>query len=158
LTNQKNKLGLYHANTIYFNRSSRMKTVILLRACSNAGKSTFAEYLQSFTGYAVICCADDYFYQDGEYKFNPQGLGAAHGECRRKFVESVESGKELIIVANTNTSPKEFQFYIDNAEDCGYRVFSIILEKRHEKLNDHNCPDTSIMKQSENIKQSLKLF
>ncbi len=135
-----------------------MKTVILLRACSNAGKSTFASYLQNLKGDAVVCCADDFFYQNGEYKFNPKGLGAAHGECHRKFIEAIEAGKELVIVSNTNTAHREFQFYIDNAEDNGYMVFSVVLEKRHNWVNDHNCPEASIIKQSENIKNSLKLF
>jgi predicted kinase len=137
-----------------------MKTVIVLRACSNAGKSTFAQYLQQIKQgeKVVICSADDYFYRTGEYKFNVQELSVAHGECQRKYINAVNSGNELIIIANTNTTPKEFQFYIDAAENRGYMVFSVILEKRHPNVNTHQCPEFTIVRQSENIKNNLQLF
>lgn len=133
--------------------------VIILRATSSSGKSTFASYLSNLHKDAVICCADDYFTdEDGNYKFDPRGLKDAHENCFSKFEGALSNGVSLIIVANTNTSNKEFQPYIDKAEKLGYSVISLIVEKRHILKNNHNVPDHVLVTQAARIKDSLKLL
>ena len=136
------------------------KTVIILRSTSGAGKSTFAEYITSLKSenYTIVC-ADDYFVDSkGNYNFNAQDLGKAHSECRQKFLNALSIGTELVVVANTNSKPSEFEFYEEAAKEFDYQVFFIVLEKRHNNNNLHNCPQSSIERQAQNIKNSLKLF
>lgn len=130
-----------------------MKTVTILRAPSNSGKSSFAEYLKYISnGNVVICCADDYFvYQDGSYHFNPSLLGEAHNQCKEKFLRALDNNSTNIIVANTNSKESEFSYYIEKAEKRGYRVYSVIIENRHGNKNEHNCPDHAIERQRKNI-------
>lgn len=135
-----------------------MKTVIILRACSGAGKSTFAEFFKSTHKNATtICCADNYFMQDGEYQFDAKKLGAAHSFCKKTFLSALEQNIPTVIVANTNTKTQDFLYYIDLANEFGYLVFSLVVENRHENKNIHNVPFEVLNKQKENIINSLRL-
>lgn len=133
------------------------KKVILLRSVSNAGKSTVATL---FGGNSVVCCADDYFTdEEGNYDFNPNWLGQAHTACKFKFIDALHNPDiDTIVVANTNTKPSDFQFYIDEAENRGIMVFSLVVERRHNGKNNHNVPTHVLERQAENIKNSLKLI
>ena len=142
------------------------KTVILIRGCSNSGKSSFANLIfDIFTAefpvpneYCVICTADDYFTEDGKYNFDAKQLGAAHFYCRNKFKKALEENIELVILANTSSTEKELSYYIENAQVFGYKLFSIVMEKRFEGGdNGHNVPEFSLSRQEQNIKNSLKL-
>jgi hypothetical protein len=142
------------------------KVCIVLRGVSGSSKSTIAKYLSIlYNGCldgkqlnSVICTADDYFYQDEIYQFNAQNLGVAHGQCKKKFLESINNNLGLVIVANTNSAPCEFNFYMDAAKEKGYVTFSLVVEKRFEGGdNGHNCPIKSLERQEINIKNSLKL-
>lgn len=134
-----------------------MKRIIILRSASGAGKSTVANL---FGGNSVVCCADDFFTdKDGNYNFDPDFLGNAHGMCKNKFLEALEDSMvDTIIVANTNTKPSDFQFYIDEAEKRGNMVFSLVVEKRHNGENLHGVSSHVIERHAENIKNSLKLI
>jgi len=136
------------------------KVVILLRSCSNAGKSTLAEYLESIYPYenlSFVCCADDYFYNNGVYQFDASRLGFAHNECRRKYLQYLQDGVGLVIVANTNTRTSDVNFYQEWAKELEYKFFSLVVEKRHENLNDHRVPEETLQKQEGQIRGSLKL-
>lgn len=134
--------------------------VIIIRGASCSGKSAFASYLASIKKgqQAVVCTADDAFYnKDGEYKFVREGLATAHNLCKMKFQNAIEESKELIIVANTNTTSKEFSYYEDVAKDHNYHVFFTVLEKRHNNQNSHNCPPELVERQAKNILYHIKL-
>ena len=133
-----------------------MKTVIILRATSNSGKTTFAEYLFSLTPDAFICCADDYFIKHG-LDFDFRHLDDAHQFCKNEFDSAIEQGKSPIIVANTNTRESEFAYYKDLAEANDYRVFYLVIEKRHNNVNNNNVPQETIDKQAARIRNSLKV-
>lgn len=130
------------------------KTVIILRGVSGCGKSSFAELLNP----DVICTADDFFMVDGEYKFNVSKLGTAHKVCQEKFEDALMEGKNKIVVANTNTSPKEFNFYKDMAEEYGYKVFVVVIENRHGNSDVHGVPEDTKEKQCQRILSSLSLI
>lgn len=135
-----------------------MKSVIILRAVSGSGKTTFANYLESISKESTcICAADDYFSQSGEYKFDATLLPSAHIFCREKFKKALSDGIQTIIVANTNTKESEFTHYIDVAKQYNYQVFSVVIENRHGNTNIHNVPQKSLDRQKENIYNSLKL-
>jgi hypothetical protein len=46
----------------------------------------------------------------------------------------------IVIVSNTFTQEWEMKIYYELAELHGYRVHSIIMENRHEGINEHNVP------------------
>lgn len=143
---------------------SSTNTVIIIRGCSGNGKSTFAEFIKELYPDSVIVCADDFFYTnydgsnpDGVYKFNPEKLGAAHGACRRKFQKAVDNGAKCVIVANTNVRQKDWEFYENYGKEKGYRVFFVVLERRHNMLNIHGVDESTLIRQENNIKNTLKL-
>jgi predicted ABC-type ATPase len=134
------------------------KTVLIIRAASGAGKSTFANFIQSLYPKAVICCADDHFYDNsGNYKFDASQLGAAHLNCKRKFEFSLDNGAECVIVANTNVESDHWKFYENYAKSKGYTVFFLILEKRHSNENVHGVPLAKLQEQERKILKSIKL-
>lgn len=109
-----------------------MKTLYLIRGVSGSGKSDLAKTLSKLPGHVSIS-ADDYFYNDkGEYCFNVDKLSNAHNYCRvlaNSWMYSQVKG--VIIVHNTSTTNKEIKFYLDAAEEHGYKVVSLIVENRH---------------------------
>jgi predicted ABC-type ATPase len=136
------------------------KNVLILRGASGCGKSSFADFIKN--GWwnphdVAICCADDYHMFDGEYNFDPANLGMAHSECRTEFNSYVDLDYRVIIVANTNTKPKEFEFYENLAKERGYNVTHIVIENRHGSNDVHDVPDKSKDRQKQNIKNSLTL-
>jgi predicted ABC-type ATPase len=138
-----------------------MKYIYIFRGVSGCGKSTFAESLVNLINYqyqVAVCCADDYFMQDGEYKFDQSKLGAAHGFCRNKFKNAVDDGCSLIVVANTNVKGSDWKFYQDYGEEKGYTVFFLVIEKRHFNNNEHQVPELTLRKQESRLRNSLKLL
>ncbi len=140
------------------------RVVILLRGVSGSSKTTFAEYLKDIFYWnpdksCEICCADDQFTDSkGNYNFNPILLPIAHKACQEKFVDALKNGVELVIVSNVNAKPSDFNFYLDKCKEFNYVVFSLIIEKRFEGGdNGHNVPHGTILRQTENIKNNLKL-
>lgn len=127
----------------------------ILRGVSGSGKSTFASTLASNMD-AVVCTADDFFYENGHYKFDADKLADAHEQCQQKFLDALKE-KKNVIVANTNTWEKEFSFYINEARRAKYRVFSLVVENRHGNKSVHNVPSKTLEKQKVRIKNSLNL-
>mgnify|MGYP000890152461 CR=1 FL=1 len=132
---------------------------IILRGVSGSGKSSVAEYLRSLcpSGECIVCTADDYFYKDGKYDFRAEELRLAHNSCFEKFRDAVDGRAPLVICANTNTKPSEFDKYVDYAKENGYIVISLIAENRHGGKSAHNVPDFAIKKQENNLRNNIKL-
>lgn len=119
------------------------KSLVILRGVPGSGKSTFAELL-SGGDTDIICCADDFFMQDGEYKWDRTKIGEAHDACKEKCASLIEKAAPLIIIANTNVRAQDFAEYMEMGEKAGYNVFSIVVENRHGGHNVHNVPDETI--------------
>ena len=126
------------------------KNLYIIRGVSNSGKTTLAKSL----GFPV-CCADDYFYIDGIYKFDASKLKQAHEFCKQNVENLMISESPNISVANTFTQEWEFTPYIDLANKYNYNFFSIIVERRHNNFNDHNVPEEVLKKQASRF--SIKL-
>jgi len=134
----------YNGNTM----SREKKTVVILRGTSGSGKSTYIK--THFPDAAIVCSADHHFErEDGTYHFDPRGLWAAHGSCKRKFKQALKDGEPLIIVDNTNTRIKEFKPYVMSAKHAGYQVKIIRLSVDPTiaaKRNAHGVPEEVVKK------------
>jgi len=135
------------------------KTILLLRGLPGNGKSSFAEFLKTYTHHTVICCADDFFTDEkGNYNFDATKLYLAHTKCQEKFKDALDSKlTNLIIVANTSTRQKDVNFYRDLAIEKGNRVFVITIENWHNGIDSHNVPKDTIENMKTQLRQSIKL-
>ena len=131
-----------------------MKELILLRGLPGSGKSTLAKSLDG-----IHIEADQFFMIDGEYRFDASKLKDAHNYCftRTKsymYIHSSKDTAERIIVSNTFTQEWEMKPYFELAEKNGYRVYSLIVENRHDGVNEHGVPADKLeqMKNRFNIK------
>lgn len=131
------------------------KVFFLIRGASGSGKSTFANYIKRVCEEEkkkVKCFeADDYFVKDGEYKFNPSKLPAAHKQCfdnAKKALEDKET--DVVIVSNTFVKEWEIKPYIDLAKkkkNVEYKIFR--MDKQHE--NAHGVPMSKVEKQKRSM-------
>ena len=121
-----------------------MKELFLLRGLPGSGKSTLAKSLDG-----IHIEADQFFMVEGEYKFDASKLKEVHNNCltRTKSYMYIHSSKDIaerIIVSNTFTQEWEMKPYFDIAEMYGYRVYSLIVENRHDGVNQHGVPDDKL--------------
>lgn len=120
------------------------KVLILVRGLPGAGKTTFAHIIESEPN--MVFSADDYFMDDGEYKFDASLLDKAHKHCLNDTERYMRWGAKRIIVANTFTTKKEMKPYFEIADKHGYTVFSVIVENRHGNKSIHNVPKETVNK------------
>lgn len=119
-----------------------MKTLYLLRGVPGCGKSTLAAYLQSIIGdeRSVAVSADDFMFANGQ-EFDRNRLTEVHERCLEKVLYLMSSEVENIFLHNTMTREWEFDKYQFHAKRLGYRVFSLIVENRHEGKSVHSMPE-----------------
>jgi predicted kinase len=127
-----------------------MKNLYLLRGLPGSGKSTLAK---SLGGSHIE--ADMFFIQDGEYKFDASKLKQAHEWCRATTETAMKLGADKVIVTNTFTQEWEMEPYYKLAETYGHKVFTLIVESRHQSGNIHNVPDEIIEKMKKRFEVKL---
>jgi predicted kinase len=135
------------------------KVLTLVRGLPGSGKSTFANFI--WNDYA-ICEADKFFYdKEGNYNFDATKLRIAHEWCKNQ-VEIRMKDNQLneqfypeIVVSNTFTQEWEMEAYYKLAERYGYKVFSIIVENRHDGVNQHGVPDDKLQQMRERFEIKL---
>ena len=126
-----------------------MKTLFLLRGLPGSGKSTLSKQI------ANVCIeADQFFMKDGEYQFDPTRLKDAHEWCRSSCESAMGYGLK-IAVSNTFTQEWEMKPYYELAKKNGYTVFSLIVENRHEGVNEHNVPQEVLDKMKARFETKL---
>lgn len=124
----------------------KIKELYLLRGLPGAGKSTLAKSLGG-----IHVEADQYFMEDGEYKFNPNQIKNAHNYCQIQTrgwmkTDGTQVDVSRIVVSNTFTQEWEMEPYFEMAKEYGYRIYSLVVENRHGGLNEHNVPTETIDK------------
>jgi predicted kinase len=111
------------------------KELILLRGLPGSGKSTLARSLGG-----MHMEADKYFMSSGKYEFDASQLRDAHNWCQNAVRVGMETQGQKIVVSNTFTQEWEMDPYYKLAEQYGYRVYSLVVENRHEGVNEHGVP------------------
>jgi predicted kinase len=132
-----------------------MKALYLVRGVPGAGKSTFAKSLGG-THFET----DEFFMVKGEYKFDPTKIKEAHQSCQNwvntaMIVNHTTGMHETIVVSNTFTQEWEMQPYYDMAKTWGYRVYSVIVENRHEGVNQHGVPEEKLQQMKDRFEVKL---
>jgi predicted kinase len=121
-----------------------MKELILLRGLPGSGKSTLAKLLVGDKDYCHKE-ADMYFvHRLGNYKFDPTKLRDAHEWCRSEIEFAMKYDHSPVVVSNTFTQEWEMEPYYELAKKYGYRVHSVVVEKRHEGVNQHGVPQEKL--------------
>lgn len=124
-----------------------MKTLILIRGLPGAGKSSLVEALLD-AGADINCYAtDDWFTnEEGEYHFNAKKLAEYHSQCLASVEWDMSDAFPCIAVHNTFSTESELLPYLNLAKKYGYRVVSVVVEKRHDNENVHGVPKSTITK------------
>ena len=115
--------------------------LILVRGISGSGKTTYAKELIKNDPSLSHYEADMYFYQNGEYKFNPAKLKDAHAWCKAQTEIDLLCGKS-VIVSNTFTQKWEIQPYIELGKKYGVEV--IINKAIGNYKHIHDVPDEAL--------------
>ena len=138
------------------------KILYIVRGLPGSGKSTFAKKLVSSD--FLVCEADKYFIdkQTGEYKFDGSKIKDAHKYCQN-LVETYMKDSMVndqwyreIAVSNTFTMEWEMTHYFELAKKYGYKVFTIIVENRHNGENVHGVPNDKIEQMKDRFE--IKLY
>jgi predicted kinase len=117
--------------------------LILIRGLPGSGKSTLAKKLCAEDGSLLHVEADDLFVNEkGEYEFRPALLKLAHKNCFRSAENRLWSREGGCVVANTFTTYKEIQPYMDLAARYYHKVR--IIECVGDYGSIHNVPKETI--------------
>lgn len=105
-----------------------MKTVFIVRGLPDTGKSAIALRLVECEDH-VLEAAKFMRQETGDHSFRHDLVATSHIRCEVEFMKLIEQGVERIAIANTSTRNSEYQFYVDKAEEHGYHVVKLILER-----------------------------
>lgn len=128
------------------------KILIIVRGLPGSGKTTFARMLVEP---GCICSADDYHMKEGKYDWKLENAGLAHKKCQEKCERLMKMNFSKIAIANTSTTEDELKPYYNLAKTYKYKVFSIIIENRHNGKNEHNVPEETINKMHQRFSTKL---
>lgn len=124
-----------------------MKYLILVRGISGSGKSTFAKKLKGIletTNHKVVHYeTDDYFMNNGVYKFNPDNVHKYHTENQKRTFNALNNPHiDVVIVSNTFVKLWELKPYMEYALNNNVKV--LVYEMAQEFKNIHDVPSEHI--------------
>lgn len=101
--------------------------------------------------------ADMFFMKNGEYDFDASKLKEAHEWCRKQTDAYMSPyGCNTVIVSNTFTQEWEMKPYYELAEKYDFAVFSLVVENRHDGINEHGVPDETLEKMEKRFQLKLR--
>lgn len=123
------------------------KSLILVRGIPGAGKSTFGSLITEHQG--TLIDLDHCLYKDvtdEEVLYEELDLDTCQKDCRRRCEMSMVKRHKLIVVCNPFVQDWELEPYMELARRFGYRVFSIVVEQRHDDVVECDVPEEIIDK------------
>jgi len=120
-----------------------MKFAIINRGLPGSGKSKFVKKLKDEFKKVAIHSTDEFFYENGEYKFNESKLEGYHKKNLENFKNSLKE-HNLVVCDNTNILPEFIYPYIKEANKKRFKVILVNFKpseiKEHLKRNIHDVP------------------
>jgi len=132
--------------------------MVLIRGVQGTGKSTLAKKLLAMYDDQFVKAfhyeADMYFVdEEGNYKWDVNGVAEAHNWCQRMARLGVLTGN-IVIVSNTFTLNREMVPYIDMAKKA--KAHTTIIECKQVFGNVHDVSD-AVVKRYQNRWQEVSL-
>lgn len=142
-----------------------------MRGISGSGKSTLANKLKvevkESGNHAIVLSTDDYWMEDGEYKFDITRLSEAHKWNLNRAEASISYVNEYdcVIIDNTNIVWKDFKKYVQLAIENDYDIMlaepktiwkNNIIEC--DKRNTHNVPRETIERMSHKYQSNEEII
>lgn len=121
------------------NESVEDKILYIIRGIPGSGKSTLANKLTS-----NVVEADQFMYEDGEYKWKPEKLHMAHQKCQETVEQYMQEGRDKIAVANTFIKLKDIKPYINLAKQYDYKI--VVKECDGGFQSIHSVPEETLEK------------
>ena len=130
-----------------------MPDLIILRGVPGAGKSTVATL---FNGETVS--KDDFLLDEqGKYFWTRERSNEAHAKTISLAHKLMKSQEPTVVIANTNTTNDEVDFWSNIGRLYGYKIFVIVIENRHGGKDVHNVPADYLNLFEGNLKNSIQL-
>ncbi|KAM6076181.1 NEDD4-binding protein 2 isoform 3-T3 [Chlamydotis macqueenii] len=140
------------------------QVLVLLRGVPGSGKSYLARTLLEDNPGGIILSTDDYFYEHGQYHYDPDCLGEAHDWNRKRAKEAFEMRISPIIIDNTNIQAWEMKPYVTLAQQFKYKVvfrepdtWWKFKPKELERRNIHGVSKEKIKRMLERYEHYLTL-
>ncbi|MBB1427179.1 ATP-binding protein [Shewanella sp. SG44-2] len=141
------------------------KLAIIMRGLPGSGKSYWVEQFITSQGIEQaihirqhgLFSTDRYFYQQGQYRFNPQKIGQYHQTNLTAFIQALARKEPIVICDNTNIAKWEFMAYEAAAKALGYQVKVVLVGQpgndQHQQLcvqrNQHQVSLVHIQKMAQ---------
>jgi predicted kinase len=129
------------------------KQCIILRGLPGSGKSTVAAL---FGNHVTVSLDEFWMTTDPEtdelvYRFDRSRLKEAIEWSHQRFLDYAEQGETLIVVDNTHTQHREYQWWIEMAIQFEYDVHVLHVEcLPHDLLrNTHGVPTQKLLEMKE---------
>ena len=106
--------------------SLKQRVALILRGVPGSGKSTFVSMMKTLPGLVAVHAIDD-LHVDNSGNFLWDEENAERLSCLNyaNFVQSCAAGAEIVICDAINIEVKEFQKYIDIAQQYDYCVYVV---------------------------------